>query len=106
MKGENFVSLTGKLTRAELKEFDSGAKLFKANLAIPDELGLNFQYIKISCWGETAQALNDVRGRGTHVRIHGHIEESSYDGSCRLCGGKNKKYFTEVIVDNFVKIYE
>lgn len=105
MTGENFVSLTGKLARPELKEFESGAKLFKANLAIPDALGTSFQYIKIACWGELGQDLYDAKGRGVYFKIHGHIEESSYDGACQHCSGKNKKYYTEVIVDNFVKIY-
>ena len=104
MIGENFVVLLGKLTRPDFREFDSGAKLFKANLAIPDGLG-NYQYIKIACWGDMGQDLHNLRGK-VYVRIHVHIEESSYDGPCRHCGGKNKKYFTEVIVDNFVKIEE
>lgn len=104
MTGENFVSLTGKLVRPKFTEFESGAKLFKAQLAIPDGSAKHFQYIKICCWGDAGEDLYNLRGGTVYIRIHGHIEESSYDGACMHCGGKNKKYYTEVIVDNFKKV--
>jgi len=104
MRGENFVILMGKITYPSFKELDNDNYMFKAKLAIPspDDCGL-FQYIKIGAWGNLAEALS-VLPKDSYVRIHGHIEESSYDGQCRYCKGSDKKYWTEIIVDNFILI--
>jgi hypothetical protein len=99
--GENFVSLVGKITKPNFKELDNNNFMFKASLAIPAADNPGCQYIKISAWGNMAEALNEVPSR-TFVKIHGHIEESSYNGQCRHCGGLDKKYWTEVLVDNFI----
>jgi len=105
MEGENFVTLVGTVSRGTYKEvgqFNTG--LFKGSLAIPTVKGTN-QYLKIAAWADLAEALRDTDTAAT-VKIHGHIEESSYDGKCRHCQGPEKKYWTEVIVDNFTVIPE
>jgi hypothetical protein len=102
--GENFVKLTGTIKYPELKTVGAGNySLFKGKLAIPvqDKEG-RFQYLKIAAWNDLAEALNEVGDR--YITIHGHIEERSYDGKCRHCGGPEKKYWTEVVVDNFVPV--
>jgi len=100
IQGENFVSLVGKIVWPELKVVgDANSKLFKAKLAIP--INDRFQYIKISGWNSVAEDLNDVNNN-VFVKIHGHIEERSYDGKCKHCNGLEKKYWTEVVVDNFI----
>lgn len=101
MKGENFVILVGKITRPNFKELDNNNFMFKASLAIP--IKEYYQYIKVCAWGSLAEALGIIRS-GTYIKLHGHIEESSYDGECRHCKGFDKKYWTEVIIDNFITI--
>lgn len=101
MTGENFVSMTGKIVYPNLKVVGANnSSLFNAKLAIPTKDG-QFQYIKIAAWAATAEALNDVAPE-VFVKVHGHIEERSYDGKCKHCGGYDKKFWTNVVVDNFV----
>lgn len=100
--GENYVKLVGTIVYPSLKEFGDNNFLFKGKVGVPaqDEKG-RFQYVKISAWGSIAEALNNVPMRTT-VSILGHIEERSYMSTCRHCGGPEKKFWTEVVVDNFV----
>lgn len=105
MKGENFVSLKGYISRGTFKEvgqFNTG--LFKGSLAIPTEKGTN-QYLKIAAWGEIAEAMRDTDSK-LMIHIHGHVEESSYDGKCRHCQGPEKKYWSEIVIGNFTIIPE
>lgn len=102
MDGENFVSLKGVLQWPEFKVVgEKNSKLFKGKIAIP--IGEKSQYIKIAAWNEMAEGLNDL-SKDAFIHIHGHIEERSYDGTCKHCRGQEKKYWTEVIVDNFTQI--
>ena len=105
IKGENFVSLVGKIVWPDLKTVgDKNHRLFKAKLAIPVQgLENKFQYIKIAGWNSIADALNLISD-DMFIKIHGHIEERSYEGKCKHCHGPEKKYWTEVIVDNFIKL--
>lgn len=103
MSGENFVRLKGKIVYPELKTVGQyNSKLFKGKLAIPIEGKPDKnQWLKIAAWNTVADGLGDLP-EGTFVKIHGHIEERSYDGKCKHCNGFDKKYWTEVVVDNFV----
>jgi len=104
MIGENFVSLTGKIEYPNLKQVGTNnTSLFNAKLSIPTQPDGKNQYIKIVAWGITAEAMNEV-AKTAFVKIHGHIEERSYDGKCKHCGGLDKKFWTNVVVDNFVII--
>jgi len=99
--GENFVSLTGKITYPTLKKVGvNNNSLLNAKLAIPTGNGNN-QYVKVAAWGTTAEAVAEVP-KDTFIKIHGHIEERSYDGKCRHCGGYSKVYWTNVVIDNFI----
>lgn len=105
MVGENFVTLAGYISRPNFKIVgQNNTPLFKGSLSIPTAKGNN-QFLKISAWGDLAEALRDTSSQ-VMIKIHGHIEESSYDGKCRHCGGTEKKYWTEVVIDNFVTIDE
>jgi hypothetical protein len=105
MIGENFVSLTGFIKNPTLKQVGvNNSTLFNAQIAIPNKNGKN-QYLKITAWGAVAEALNDVP-KECFVKIHGHIEERSYDGTCRHCGGFDKKYWTSIVVSNFIILEE
>ena len=102
MIGENFVSLTGRIDRPNLKQVGvNNSSLFNGTLVIPTETEGRNQYIKLSAWGSVAEALKDVP-KTSFVKVHGHIEERSYDGKCRHCGGFDKKYWTSVVVGNFI----
>lgn len=98
MTGENFVILVGKVVYPKYKEFDNGGKLLNGKISIP--IDGSAQYVKFSAWNSIAEDLYNLK-RGTFVKIHGHIEERSYEGKCRHCGGADKKFWTEVVVDNF-----
>ena len=101
MEGENFVSLKGTIQWPEVKRVgQNNTSLFKGKLAIPFGEGKS-QYLKIAAWAETAESLGDLP-KDTSIHIHGHIEERSYDGKCKHCQGVEKKYWTEVLIDNFV----
>lgn len=101
MVGENFVRLVGRITRPSFKIVgQNNTPLFKGNLSIPTANGSN-QFLKVAAWGDLAEALKDVSSQ-VMIKAHGHIEESSYDGKCRHCQGPEKKYWTEVVIDNFI----
>lgn len=97
--GENFVCMVGKITKPKFKELDNNNFMFKATLAIP-AFESGYQYVKVGAWGTNAEYLGELKS-GTYIKIHGHLEESSYNGTCRHCGGQDKKYWTEIIIDNF-----
>ena len=103
--GENFVSLTGKITYPNLRTVGvNNSKLLNAKLAIPTGNG-SHQYIKVAAWGSTAEAISELP-KDTFIKVHGHIEERSYDGKCRHCGGYSKTFWTNVVIDNFMKVEE
>ena len=101
-EGENFVVLVGRLMYANLKTVgENNNSLFNAKMAVPTLNGDGkAQYIKISAWGSIAEGLATIP-TDKFVRINGHIEERSYDGKCRHCGGPDKKFWTNVVVDNY-----
>lgn len=105
MEGENFVRLKGKITNPNIRMVgDFNSNLFKARLAIPAIGHSGYQYIKISSFN-CAEGLANLP-KNAFVEIHGHIEERSYNGTCRHCGGGDKKFWTEVQVDYFKEITE
>ena len=102
MEGENFVSLKGQVLNFKLKTVGmNNSKLASGRLSIP--INGKAQYVKITAWGSIAEELSSLP-RNNFVHIHGHIEERSYEGHCKRCNGAEKKYWTEVLVDNFVVI--
>lgn len=106
MIGENFVSLTGKIEKPYLKQVGvNNTSLFNGTMVIPTQTPGKNQYIKLSAWTNVAESLAEVASN-MFVKIHGHIEERSYDGKCKHCGGFDKKYWTSVVVDNFVVLEE
>lgn len=100
MEGKNFVELVGKIIKPSVKMVgDNNTLLFKATLAIPAPNG-GFQYQEIASFN-CAEALGELKA-GTFIKLNGHIEKRSYDTQCRHCGGPDKKFWMEVVVDNFV----
>lgn len=107
MEGRNFVELQGKIMWPTIKTVgNNNYKLFKSKLAIPIEgRDGKFQYLKIAAWQATAEALADLTDE-TFIKLHGHIEERSYEGKCKSCDTSEKKYWTEVVVDNFIIVQD
>lgn len=102
---KNFVELIGKLKYKRFTTLDNGSCCLKCKIAVSssDNPGI-YQYINIGAWGTMAEALNGLSNFCV-LKIFGHIEEQVYEGQCKHCKGYEKKYYTEVIVDNF-KIIE
>ena len=104
MLGENFVSLKGTLTNTSYRTVGQyNSRLFKAKFVVPG--GERNQYLKVAAWNEVADALNEV-GEDVFIHAHGHIEERSYDGACKHCKGQEKRYWTEVVIGNFMVLAE
>jgi len=106
LEGMNYVKLKGRIKRPRSKLVGQyNSLVYNASLAIPapyPQTGV--QYIKISSFN-MAEELAKLPAN-TFIVVEGHIEERFYSGSCRHCGAYEKKYWTEVVVDNFVVLGE
>ena len=111
LKGVNLAELVGFLKYPQLKETRNGNYLFQGKMAIPSEY-IDYQtgekkesvnYVKISAWGDVARELAGL-AEDTPVRVQGHVNERSYDSNCKTCGSPEKKYWTDVQVNNFVVV--
>lgn len=113
MEGNNFVELSGFMKYPELKETRNGNFHFQGKVAIPfsykdrqtGEQKDGNRYVKVSAWGDLAQDLGGVND-GTPVRVQGTFNERSYDGACKSCAAPEKKYWTDVLLNNFVVVEE
>jgi len=111
MDGNNFVELVGFLTNPELRETHNGNHHFQGKIAVPfsymdkatNQKKEGSKYIKVSAWGGLAQELASVP-EGTALKVHGGFNERSYDGACKSCAAPEKKYWTDVLVNNFVVV--
>ena len=100
MTGENYVLLAGKLVRPFTKNFASGSKKLSGRLEIPTENGKAYS-LKIAAWNEVAEGLSNI-AEGTFIQVEGRLDESSYDGTCKSCGTAEKKYWSEVVIEDFI----
>ena len=109
MDGSNFVELVGFIKYPQLRETRNGNYLFQGKVAVPfsyqdretKEQKEGSKYIKISAWGDLAQDLANL-SEDTPIKVHGVFNERSYDSNCKSCGAPEKKYWTDVLVNNFV----
>lgn len=109
--GNNFVELVGLLNNPQLKETRNGNFHFQGKVAVPtqykDKASGDWKegskYIKISAWGDLAQELSSL-SEGASLKVQGTFNERSYDSSCKSCGTPEKKYWTDVLVNNFVRV--
>lgn len=101
MEGENFVSLKGYVSDGSLKVVGDNNFLFKGKLKLP--INNMSQVVKVAAWGNIAESIGELPFN-TFIHVHGHIEESSYKSNCRFCKSPETKYWTEVIIDNFMVI--
>lgn len=102
ISGDNFVKLIGIVKYKKVTSYDNGSTSFKCSLAIPSPNNDGqYQYVKVSSWIKEDDDLNIVPN-GTWLKIMGHIEEKSYDSNCKYCNGPDKKYWTDVVIDNYI----
>lgn len=102
--GTNFVQLEGELMWPEFKATATGKLFCKFKMAIPVKYGdgnTGKQYVKCCAWESVAEALQNV-GENAWLKVTGRYSERSYDGKCKHCHSAEKKYWTEVVIDNFV----
>src|ERR1700755_3401836 len=103
----NSVRLVGNLGMdPEIRTFDSNKKMARLSLATSDsyknqkgERVTDTQWHNLVIWGAQAQIAEDILKKGDEVAIEGKLSSRSYtdkDG--------NKRYMTEVVVNEFVKL--
>ena len=103
----NSVRLVGNLGMdPEVKSFDNNRKLAKLSLATNEtykndkgERVTDTQWHNLVIWGAQAAIAEDILKKGDEIAIEGKLSSRSYtdkDG--------NKRYMTEVVVNEFVKL--
>jgi single-stranded DNA-binding protein len=106
MEGKNFVILQGSLRYPKPAVTQNGFPKFTAKMAVPVKFTRNGQeqssevYFNVIAWGDVAEGMGELI-ENTPLEIQGHLNTRSYDGKCRHCGGADKKYWSEVQIDNF-----
>ena len=103
----NSVRLVGNLVMdPEVKNFDNNRKMAKVSIATNEtyknekgEKITDTQWHNLVMWGTQAKVAEEILKKGDEVAIEGKLTNRSYvdkDG--------NKKYFTEVVVNEFIKL--
>jgi hypothetical protein len=106
--GNNYIELEGVLRYPSYIDIKEGFYKFQAKLDVPmvydfddGSTVLNNTLVKVSCFGDLADSLSLV-SEGSVIKVTGVLQERSYMGNCRSCGITDRKYWTDVLVDNFV----
>ena len=103
----NKVSLIGNLgADPEVKIFDSGKKKVRLSLATSDsyknasgEKIEQTQWHNLIAWGKTAEIAEKYLQKGSELAIEGKLTYRSFDDK-----NGEKKYFTEIIINEFVML--
>jgi single-strand DNA-binding protein len=103
----NSVRLVGNLGMdPEVKSFDNNKKLARLSLATSEsykndkgEKVTDTQWHNLALWGNLAKFAEDNLKKGDEIAIEGKLTNKNYtdkDG--------NKRYFCEVVVNDFIKL--
>ncbi len=103
----NSVRLVGNLgADPEVRSFDNDRKLAKMSLATKEsykndkgERITDTQWHNLVLWGAQAKMAEEFLKKGDEIAVEGRLSSRSYvdkDG--------NKKYFTEIVVNEFLKV--
>ena len=103
----NSVRLVGNLGMdPEVKTFDSNKKLAKISIATNETYKNNkgekvteTQWHNLVIWGAQAELAGNMLKKGDEIAIEGRLANSNYtdkDG--------NKRYMTEIVVNEFIKL--
>lgn len=111
IEGKNFVELQGVIKWPEFKEVRGGYQLFKGKIAVPfdytdkatGEARQGSNLYNLIAWGDTAADLGAL-SEGVPVLVQGALQSRSYESNCKSCSAADKKYWTEVLVDNFMEV--
>lgn len=103
----NKVSLIGHLgADPEVKVFDSGKKNVKLSLATSDnyktangEKVADTQWHNLIAWGKTADIAEKYLHKGSELAVEGKLNYRSYEDK-----NGEKKYITEIVVNEFVML--
>ncbi len=104
---KNSVQLIGNLGKdIEYKELASGKKLAKFTLATNDyyknasgEKVEETQWHNITAWGKIAENMDQILSKGETVALKGKLRYSQSEDK-----DGNKRYYTEVVANEFFKI--
>ena len=108
MQGKNEVYLTGHIKYSEVLPTSNGGSRLKAKISVPfpykdketQEERQGTKLYKIAAWNDIAEDLGALED-GTAVEVVGTLNERSYPGNCKSCGTEEKKYWSDVLVNNF-----
>ncbi len=101
----NSVNLIGYLgADPEIKQLDSGKILAKVSIATSDmyknakgDKVTETQWHRIVAWGKTAEFVEKYLKKGNNVAVQGKLTHRSYEDKEGV-----KRYFTEVVANEFV----
>ena len=111
MEGFNSVKMRGYLVYPKLSSTANGFPKFSGKIMIPikyksgDKEMDGKSYHNLCAWGALAEALGEM-SENTPIEIDGILNSRSYDGQCKSCGTAEKKYWTEVQINNFLILDE
>ena len=103
----NSVRLVGNVGYdPEIKEFESGKKLAKLNLATNEKVTLvsgdvvnNTQWHRLVAWGNVAELFEKMVKKGSKLMVEGRLQHRSFLGA-----DGQKKETSEVVVKNILLI--
>ena len=103
----NSVRLVGNLGMdPEVKNFDSNRKLTRLSLATNEtykndkgERVTDTQWHNLILWGAQAKLAEELLKKGDEVAVEGKLASRSY-----VDKDVNKRYSTEVVVNEFIKV--
>ena len=103
----NKVQLIGHLgIDPEIREFKSGKKMAKMSLATSDiykdnegKKVSNTQWHNLILWGGLVDIVEKYLNKGSEIAVEGRLSYRSYEAE-----NGEKKYFTEVVVNDLVML--
>lgn len=103
----NKITLIGYLGQnPEVKTFDNGNRMAKFTVATSEtyrnaqgEKITDTQWHNIVAWGKTVEVIEKYVVKGSEIVIEGKLTNRTYDDK-----DGNKKYFTEIVVNDILLI--
>lgn len=110
--GRNFVEIQGEMSYIKFSYIGDGVPKFSGKVGVPikhtSRDGAEYEsktYIKVVAYGTMASALvAEGICDGMWVRIQGNIQEHSYESKCSSCEAPSRRYWTEVLINNFIVV--
>lgn len=110
MADVNHVEMTGKLAYPEYKETANGYPRFSGKLIITkkgsDRDGNAYEskdFVRIVAWGDLALTMQDLV-ENSRLSVTGRLSDRSYTGQCKGCGCDQKRFWYEVVIDNYTVV--